>query len=310
MKLTVPDSEVDITNYDDESADIGGYASEGSKIEIIEKIQHNGEINRARYLPNNSNIIATKTISGDIYIFNREQQKANNSGSCKPDIICKGHTEEGYGLSWNTKDQGHLLSASDDGLICYWNINADIPNGSNNLAPLSVYHLPNVTTSSVIEDCAWSTYFIDVFGTVSDDKRVMLWDRRQTEPTHTITNAHLAEINTISFSGGSESLFATGSADKTVCLWDLRNTNEKLHTLKGHTDEIFTVSWANNSSTILGSAGADRRVNIWDISRIGNDQSIEDAEDGPPELLFIHGGHTNKVSDFSWNKTVYYYIYL
>lgn len=30
-------------------------------------------------------------------------------------------------------------------------------------------------------------------------------------------------------------------------------------------------------------------------------QSPDDAEDGPPELLFIHGGHTSKVSDFSWN---------
>jgi histone-binding protein RBBP4 len=31
------------------------------------------------------------------------------------------------------------------------------------------------------------------------------------------------------------------------------------------------------------------------------EQSEEDAEDGPPELLFLHGGHTSKVSDFSWN---------
>ena len=30
-------------------------------------------------------------------------------------------------------------------------------------------------------------------------------------------------------------------------------------------------------------------------------QTPEDAEDGPPELLFVHGGHTSKVSDFSWN---------
>ena len=28
---------------------------------------------------------------------------------------------------------------------------------------------------------------------------------------------------------------------------------------------------------------------------------VQDAEDGPPELLFIHGGHTAKISDFSWN---------
>lgn len=44
------------------------------------------------------------------------------------------------------------------------------------------------------------------------------------------------------------------------------------------------------------------------ISKIGDEQSKEDAQDGPPELLvfmevikFIHGGHTSKVSDISWN---------
>ena len=36
-------------------------------------------------------------------------------------------------------------------------------------------------------------------------------------------------------------------------------------------------------------------------SKIGEEQTPEDAEDGPPELLFIHGGHTAKISDFSWN---------
>jgi histone-binding protein RBBP4 len=35
--------------------------------------------------------------------------------------------------------------------------------------------------------------------------------------------------------------------------------------------------------------------------RIDQEQTPEDAEDGPPELLFIHGGHTSKISDFSWN---------
>ena len=37
--------------------------------------------------------------------------------------------------------------------------------------------------------------------------------------------------------------------------------------------------------------------------QIGEEQNAEDAEDGPPELLFIHGGHTAKISDFSWNPT-------
>jgi histone-binding protein RBBP4 len=40
---------------------------------------------------------------------------------------------------------------------------------------------------------------------------------------------------------------------------------------------------------------------FFNFYRIGEEQTPEDAEDGPPELLFIHGGHTSKISDFSWN---------
>lgn len=45
-------------------------------------------------------------------------------------------------------------------------------------------------------------------------------------------------------------------------------------------------------------------VRVWPLlgaSLPAGRQAPEDAEDGPPELLFIHGGHTSKVSDFSWN---------
>ena len=40
----------------------------------------------------------------------------------------------------------------------------------------------------------------------------------------------------------------------------------------------------------------------YDLFRIGDEQLELDAEDGPPELLFSHGGHKAKISDFSWNK--------
>ncbi|CAN0485590.1 unnamed protein product, partial [Hapterophycus canaliculatus] len=41
---------------------------------------------------------------------------------CRPEHRCKGHTKEGYGLSWNPHVEGRLLSGSDDGLVCYWDI--------------------------------------------------------------------------------------------------------------------------------------------------------------------------------------------
>jgi histone-binding protein RBBP4 len=114
--------------------------------------------------------------------------------------------------------------------------------------------------------------------------------------------AHDAEVNCLSFNPYNETLLATGSADKTVNLFDIRNTKKPLHTFEHHTEEVFQIGWSPKSETVLASCGADRRMMIWDLSKIGDEQSPEDAEDGPPELLFIHGGHTSKISDFSWNQ--------
>lgn len=94
---------------------------------------------------------------------------------------------------------------------------------------------------------------------------------------------------------------ATGSADCTAALWDIRNLKEKLHSFEAHQDEILQLQWSPQNETIFATASSDRRINVWDVSRIGEEQSAEDAEDGPPELMFIHGGHTNKITDFDWN---------
>jgi histone-binding protein RBBP4 len=59
------------------------------------------------------------------------------------------------------------------------------------------------------------------------------------------------------------------------------------------------ASRCDHNETILASSGTDRRLNVWDLSKTGEEQSPEDAEDGPPELLFIHGGHPAKISDLS-----------
>jgi len=81
----------------------------------------------------------------------------------------------------------------------------------------------------------------------------------------------------------------------------MRNFKSKLHTFQGHSDEVFQLQFSPFNETMLASSSSDRRMHIWDLSRIGEEQTSEDALDGPPELLFIHGGHTNKISDFSWN---------
>jgi FOG: WD40 repeat len=78
--------------------------------------------------------------------------------------------------------------------------------------------------------------------------------------------------------------------------------DSRIQTLHGHNDQVYNIEWAPFNESILASCSSDRRVAIWDLSRIGMEQTPEDAEDGPPELLFIHGGHTSKVSDISFNR--------
>uniref|UniRef100_A0A8D2N1A0 Histone-binding protein RBBP4-like N-terminal domain-containing protein n=1 Tax=Zonotrichia albicollis TaxID=44394 RepID=A0A8D2N1A0_ZONAL len=200
VQLPNDDAQFDASHYDSEKGEFGGFGSVSGKIEIEIKINHEGEVNRARYMPQNPCIIATKTPSSDVLVFDytKHPSKPDPSGECNPDL-------------------------------------------------------------------------------------------------------RLPEVNCLSFNPYSEFILATGSADKTVALWDLRNLKLKLHSFESHKDEIFQVQWSPHNETILASSGTDRRLNVWDLSKIGEEQSPEDAEDGPPELLFIHGGHTAKISDFSWN---------
>ena len=114
--------------------------------------------------------------------------------------------------------------------------------------------------------------------------------------------AHTGEVNCLAFNPLNPNILATGSGDKTVALHDWRNLSQRLHVFESHTEEVYQINWSPKNETILASAGQDRRVMVWDLSKIGDEQSPEDAEDGPPELLFIHGGHTSKVSDFAWNS--------
>ncbi|KAG7174380.1 histone-binding protein Caf1-like [Homarus americanus] len=350
VQLPNEDAQFDASHYDNEKGEFGGFGSVSGKIEIEIKINHEGEVNRARYMPQNPCVIATKTPSSDVLVFDytKHPSKPDPSGECHPDLRLRGHQKEGYGLSWNPNLNGYLLSASDDHTICLWDINAT-PKENRVIDAKTIF----TGHTAVVEDVAWHLLHESLFGSVADDQKLMIWDTRANntnKPSHTV-DAHTAEVNCLSFNPYSEFILATGSADKTVALWDLRNLSLKLHSFAMHKDEIFQtvalwdlrnlklklhsfeshkdevfqvslteleqlrcsslnslcpllvvqVQWSPHNETILASSGTDRRLHVWDLSKIGEEQSAEDAEDGPPELLFIHGGHTAKISDFSWN---------
>ncbi|KAI6154005.1 WD40-repeat-containing domain protein [Pisolithus tinctorius] len=298
-KRSGPSAEkLDRSDYDDERGELGGHTIPPQpRIQIVQRINHPGEVNRARYMPQNPDLIATKAISGEVLIFDRTKHSSEpeRGGLCKPDIRLVGQTKEGFGLAWCPTKAGHVLGASEDMTICHWDVNS-YTKAKNTIEPTTVFK----GHTSVVGDVDWHPTKENVLASVGDDKLLMLWDTRApTEPT-TKVRAHDREILACAFNPAFEHLIITGSADKTIVLHDVRAATKKLHTFESHTDEVLHLAWSPHTASVFASASSDRRVNIWDLDQIGVEQTPDDQEDGPPELLFIHGGHTARPSDFCW----------
>lgn len=141
--------------------------------------------------------------------------------------------------------------------------------------------------SAIVNDVQHHPLHASLIGTVSDDLTLQILDIRSPSTTTSAIQAddgHQDAINALSFNPVSEYVLATGSADKTIGIWDLRNLKAKVHALVGHSDSVTSLSWHPFEETILGSSSYDRRIIFWDLARIGEEQTPEDAEDGPPEL--------------------------
>ena len=240
-KLPNEDAEVDARKYDDERGEAGGFGGANSKIEITQKINHEGEVNRARYMPQNPYLIATKSISSELYVFDwsKHPSKPKADGTFEPDLVLKGHQKEGYGLEWSPHEEGLLISGSDDNLICAWDI-GHATKTSHIVDAKATY----TGHTSVVEDVAFHLHHAHIFGSVGDDAKLMIWDTREPryDKAKYVVDAHTKEINCVAFNPFSEYILATGSADKTVALWDMRSLKTKLHSLEGHSEEVYQVS--------------------------------------------------------------------
>ena len=118
----------DLADYDDEKEEVGGYGGGLSrraaqmevKVSIIQKIDHKGEVNKARYQPQNANIIATMCTDGRVMIWDRSKHPSLPTGTVNPQMELLGHTKEGFGLGWSPHDSGRLVTGSEDKTVKIW----------------------------------------------------------------------------------------------------------------------------------------------------------------------------------------------
>lgn len=244
------------------------------------------DINRARIHHKMSNIIAVRSDSKDVFIINCAKH-LNPERTFVPDKTLSGHEMGGYGLSWNYNSRNILATSGDDGLVCVFDI------GKNTVSK----HTGHV---GIVCDCSFSFFNSKILYSCGDDRNIVIWDLRK-DKSEKIENAHTQEVNAIGCSALEDNVLCTGSKDASVKVWDMRMTKKAVFTLLSHKKDIFQVQFSPHFSNILASAGKDRRVCVWDLDRIGTVQNAEEKEEGPPELLFLHGGHTDTVVDLAFN---------
>ncbi|KAL0356577.1 UNVERIFIED_CONTAM: WD-40 repeat-containing protein MSI2 [Sesamum calycinum] len=197
------------------------------KVEIVQKIQVDGEVNRARCMLQNQAIVAAKTNGSEVYVFDCTKQLEAKGASCDPDLRLKGHEKEGYGLSWSSLKEGYLLSGSNDCKICLWDISS-MPQ-EKVLEANYIYE----GHENVVEDVSWHLKNENLFGSVGDDCKLMIWDLRTNKCQHSVV-VHEKEVNYLSFNPFNEWVLATASSDTTVGLFDMRNLSSPLHALGNH----------------------------------------------------------------------------
>ena len=269
------------------------------RFKFEQSIPVHSSINVVRYNPVAFHLLAARFDTEDIHIFDYTKHLAT-SEYAEPDVVLKGHSKGGYGLCWNPLITSELATAGEDNKICIFNITESSKN-IRATAKLK-YH------SKIVNEISYNYNNDTVLASVSDDKSLIIWDTKIKKPSYVVSDAHESDILSCHFSPLNSFYLATSSEDRSVKIWDTRNLSTSVYTLLRHSSGCGKVQWSPHFESILASAGKDKRVCMWDLSLYGNILSEEDTLDGPPELMFLHGGHTDNVVDISWNPAEIYEI--
>lgn len=136
-----------------------------------QKIVHDGEINRTRYMPQNPCVIATKGVTGDILVFDYTKHPSQpvDDAVCAPELRLTSKPDEGYGLAWNPLNQGLIASTSGNKTVMIW----DVSQGGKEKKELGALYTFE-GHSAIIEDVTWSCHKDTQLASVGDDGYLIL----------------------------------------------------------------------------------------------------------------------------------------
>lgn len=322
MEISLPAEPIDASGlHYDQRQDYQGFEfgdDDTRKFTITARIPHEGESNRARVSHVNDTLIASKANDGCVYLFDSckfgpelctpdsESEEAlghprKGHMAASAELVLTGHRGQGWGLEWNPAREGWLASSGDDGFVCIWDTQASCTRDKR-LSPL--HRLAASAERRPLQDVAWKCGEDerDVVVAVGDDGQMSMWDLRAgVSPVHRQSCNHSC-ANVLALNRVAPNVFATGGADAGLSVWDFRDLRRPAHRLLYIENEALTsLKWHPRNKAVLAAGTTDRFVRIFDCSLIGAEQTSEEAEEGPPEVVFVHGGHLAGITELNWN---------
>lgn len=201
-------------------------------------------------MPQNPFIIATKTVSAEVYVFDysKHPSKPPLDGTCNPDLRLRGHNTEGYGLSWSKFKEGHLLSGSDDAQICLWDINATPKNKTlDAMETFKVSFIPLwivilVLTKIFISvsfsyfpqefevELAWLEWYGWLLSSICFSNLTLL----------SLSQVHEGVVEDVAWHLRHEYLFGSVGDDQYLLIWDLRtpSVTKPVQSVVAHQSEV------------------------------------------------------------------------
>ncbi|BAM38660.1 chromatin assembly factor 1 protein [Theileria orientalis strain Shintoku] len=265
--------------------------------QCVAQVSLKADVNRILSKTKDDNVfLAAKTTDGNWFTSNKYlvhlynlRDLSQESKNLEPVCKFEGHEDEGYGMAFDS-GCSEIASCSEDGLMYIYDIKGSEAASHKRLEQSSSYSYKHTGGLNCIDYSK------------TNEKNCLV----ATEDGYT-RKVEGAE-NSVSTTTLNPNVFASGSTKGAIHLWDQRILSDPLHAITVHKEPIVRLHFNQLNKSLISSGSEDLTICILDLDSPGKDvnggelEEDEEEDDSPPELIFTHTGHQDKVYDFVWSK--------